>query len=77
MSTTTINRRSFYNNVSSEENARILTDPNPTYRLMYFDCASVAATARDILAFGKANWLNQCPTVHFYARLLCRVYENG
>ncbi|KAH7052496.1 hypothetical protein BKA57DRAFT_490769 [Linnemannia elongata] len=62
MSTTTINRRSFYSNVSSEENARILTEPNPSYRLMYFDCASVAATARDILAFGKASWTNQCPT---------------
>jgi hypothetical protein len=63
MSTPAINRRSFYNNVSSEENARILTDPSVTYRLLYFDCASVGATARDILAFGKAIWTNQHPTL--------------
>ncbi|KAK3844607.1 MAG: hypothetical protein J3R72DRAFT_438393 [Linnemannia gamsii] len=62
MSTPIINRRSFYNNVSSEENARILTDPNASYRLLYFDCASVGATARDILAYGKAGWTNQHPT---------------
>ncbi|KAF9107859.1 hypothetical protein BGX29_004463 [Mortierella sp. GBA35] len=58
---TAIIRRSFFNNVSSEENAKILADPNPIYRLLYFDCASVGATARDILAFGKANWTNEYP----------------
>ncbi|KAF9933089.1 Glutathione S-transferase S1 [Linnemannia zychae] len=57
----TIARRSFYNNISSDENARILADSNPTYRFLYWDVASVGATARDMLAYGKATWTNESP----------------
>ncbi|KAI1318319.1 Glutathione S-transferase S1 [Mortierella claussenii] len=55
-------RRSFLNNQSPEENARVFADPELSYRLLYWDVASVGATARDILAYGKAKWTNQLPT---------------
>ncbi|KAF9361804.1 hypothetical protein BGX26_011799 [Mortierella sp. AD094] len=55
------NRRPFIGNTSSEENARILADPNVSYHLLYWDVASVAASARDMLAYGKVKWTNQLP----------------
>ncbi|KAF9361803.1 Glutathione S-transferase S1 [Mortierella sp. AD094] len=54
-----INRRPFIGNISSEENANILSDPNVSYRLMYWNVASVAASARDMLAYGKVRWTNE------------------
>ncbi|KAF9148800.1 Glutathione S-transferase S1, partial [Linnemannia schmuckeri] len=54
-------QRPFFTGNSSEENAQVLADPNPIYKLMYLDIGSVGATARDILAFGKANWSNYVP----------------
>ncbi|KAF9360494.1 hypothetical protein BGX34_007746 [Mortierella sp. NVP85] len=54
-------RRSFFGGLSSEENASILADPTVSYRLLYWDVASVGGTARDILAYGKARWTNQIP----------------
>ncbi|KAG0306725.1 hypothetical protein BGZ98_001829 [Dissophora globulifera] len=61
MSTSTLNRRSLFNDTSSEENSKILSDPNVSYRLLYWDVASVGSTPRDILAYGKATWSNQLP----------------
>ncbi|KAF9995409.1 Glutathione S-transferase S1 [Entomortierella chlamydospora] len=55
------NRRPFIGSTSSDENARILADPNVSYRLLYWDVASVAASARDMLAYGKVKWANQLP----------------
>ncbi|KAF9207489.1 Glutathione S-transferase S1 [Haplosporangium sp. Z 27] len=55
------NRRSFFGNTSSEENTRILADPNASFRLLYWDVASVAASARDMLAYGNVKWTNQIP----------------
>ncbi|KAK3834662.1 MAG: hypothetical protein JOS17DRAFT_737375 [Linnemannia elongata] len=61
----TLNRlkaqRSYFTGNTSEENAQVLAEPNPTYKFMYLDIGSVGATARDILAFGKANWSNFVP----------------
>ncbi|KAG0367713.1 hypothetical protein BGZ54_003391 [Gamsiella multidivaricata] len=59
MSTTA--RQSFIGATSSEENARILADPGASYRLLYWDVASVGATSRDILTYGKARWSNRLP----------------
>lgn len=63
----TLNRlkaqRSYFTGNTSEENAQVLAEPNPTYKFMYLDIGSVGATARDILAFGKANWSNFVPNV--------------
>ncbi|KAF8937348.1 hypothetical protein EDD21DRAFT_423606 [Dissophora ornata] len=56
-----ITRRSFVGETSSEENASILADPSVSYRLLYWDVASVGATPRDILTYGKAIWSNQIP----------------
>ncbi|KAF9142223.1 hypothetical protein BGX30_003154 [Mortierella sp. GBA39] len=49
-------QRPYFTGNTSEENAQVLADPNPTYKFMYLDIGSVGATARDMLAFGKANW---------------------
>ncbi|KAI8357577.1 hypothetical protein B0O80DRAFT_424590 [Mortierella sp. GBAus27b] len=54
-------RRSFLEGPDSKKNANVLADPNVSYRLLYWDVASVGATARDILAYGKAKWSNQLP----------------
>lgn len=56
-------QRPFFTGNSSEENAQVLADPNPTYKLMYLDIGCVGATARDMLAFGKANWSSYVPDV--------------
>ncbi|KAF9572267.1 Glutathione S-transferase S1 [Mortierella alpina] len=52
-------RRSFKTETSSEENARALAEADVHYRLLYWDISSVAATARDILSYGRAKWTNQ------------------
>jgi len=62
-------RRSFFGGLSSEENASILADPTVSYRLLYWDVASVGGTARDILAYGKARWTNQIPMVNLLPRI--------
>ncbi|KAG9066577.1 Glutathione S-transferase S1 [Linnemannia hyalina] len=54
-------QRPYFTGNTSEENAQVLADPNPTYKLMYLDIGSVGATARDIMAFGKANWSSYVP----------------
>ncbi|KAF9207490.1 Glutathione S-transferase S1 [Haplosporangium sp. Z 27] len=64
-----INRRSFIGNTNSEENARILADPNASYRLMYWKAASVGASARDMLAYGKAKWTNELVTIETWESL--------
>ncbi|KAG0271056.1 Glutathione S-transferase S1 [Linnemannia exigua] len=61
MSTTIQPRRPFFTANTSEENAAVLADPSATYQLMYLDIACVGATAREILAFGKATWSNYVP----------------
>ncbi|KAF9289216.1 hypothetical protein BGZ68_009815 [Mortierella alpina] len=52
-------RRSFKTETSSQENARALAESDVSYRLLYWDISSVAATARDILSYGRAKWVNQ------------------
>jgi hypothetical protein len=66
-------QRPFFTGNSSEENAQVLADPNPTYKLMYLDIGCVGATARDMLAFGKANWSSYVPDVSW--QLACVVGE--
>jgi hypothetical protein len=56
-------QRPYFTGNTSEENALVLADPNPTYTFMYLDIGSVGATARDMLAFGKANWSSYVPNV--------------
>ncbi|KAF9933086.1 Glutathione S-transferase S1 [Linnemannia zychae] len=54
-------RRQPFLTENSKESAQVLADPAATYQLMYLDIGCVGATARDILAFGKANWSNYVP----------------
>ncbi|KAG0370152.1 Glutathione S-transferase S1 [Mortierella sp. AD032] len=50
---------SYQNGASAEENSRTLTSPDTTFRIVYWDIACVAATARDMLAYGKAKWTDE------------------
>ncbi|KAG0056021.1 hypothetical protein BGZ83_006634 [Gryganskiella cystojenkinii] len=54
--------RPFISDLSTSEKAAVLSHPDVTYRLLYWDVASVGATPRDILAYGKVKWTNQLPT---------------
>ncbi|KAG0203493.1 hypothetical protein BGX28_004246 [Mortierella sp. GBA30] len=58
----TLPKRSFRTKTSTEENARVLAQPDVAYQLLYWDVASVGATARDILSYGRAKWSNQLVT---------------
>ncbi|KAF9428710.1 hypothetical protein BGZ94_001361 [Podila epigama] len=40
----------------ASEKLQVLADPNKSFTLIYLTLASVGATARDLLAYGKANW---------------------
>ncbi|KAF9968874.1 Glutathione S-transferase S1 [Mortierella alpina] len=55
-------RRSFKTETSSQENTQALAASDVHYRLLYWDLSSVAATARDMLSYGRAKWSNQIPT---------------
>lgn len=55
--------RPFISDLSTDEQTAVLAHPDATFRLLYWDVASVGATPRDILAYGKAKWTNQLPTV--------------
>ncbi|KAF9088153.1 hypothetical protein BGX23_007596 [Mortierella sp. AD031] len=57
-----LSRRSFANGASAEENAKLIANPNASFRLLYWEFASVAMTARELLAYGKADWENEYPS---------------
>ncbi|KAF9428711.1 hypothetical protein BGZ94_001362 [Podila epigama] len=40
----------------ASEKLQVLEDPNKSFTLIYWPLASVGATCRDLLAYGKANW---------------------
>ncbi|KAF9198050.1 Glutathione S-transferase S1 [Haplosporangium sp. Z 27] len=49
-------------NVSSAELAKAFTDPRPaSYALEYFSVTGAASVARDILAYGEADWEDKHP----------------
>ncbi|KAF9307550.1 Glutathione S-transferase S1 [Linnemannia elongata] len=52
-------RRLYLNGASAEENSKTLTGPETTFRIVYWDISCVAATARDMLAYGKAIWTDE------------------
>ncbi|GJJ74855.1 hypothetical protein EMPS_07213 [Entomortierella parvispora] len=54
--------RSFVSDLSTAEQSAVLANPDSTFRLAYFKAFSAGATARDLLAYGKATWKNQFPT---------------
>ncbi|KAF9899571.1 Glutathione S-transferase S1 [Linnemannia zychae] len=54
-----ITRKSYQNGASAEENSTTLASPDTTFRIVYWDIACIAATARDMLAYGKAKWTDE------------------
>lgn len=58
---------SFHTNVSSAEKAKVLTDPNKTFTLVYWEIASVGSTAREMLAAycPKWQWKHEAVVIHF------------
>ncbi|KAF9285628.1 Glutathione S-transferase S1 [Mortierella antarctica] len=54
-------RLSLHTKYSSAENAKALSDPNASFTLIYWDVASVGASARDMLSLGKAHWKDRHP----------------
>ncbi|KAF9933088.1 hypothetical protein FBU30_006589 [Linnemannia zychae] len=52
------NYQSLLNGASGDENAMILKNPDVSFRLQYWNIACIAASARDMLAYGKAKWTN-------------------
>ncbi|KAG0305636.1 serine palmitoyltransferase component, partial [Dissophora globulifera] len=63
MSSTEEHHLSFHNGASDKDNSRILnTDPKDLeFEVYYFKISCVAATAKHILAYGKANWTERFP----------------
>ncbi|KAF9014528.1 Glutathione S-transferase S1 [Haplosporangium bisporale] len=55
-------RLSLQTKYSSAENAKALFDPNASFTLIYWDVASVGASARDMLSLGKVQWKDRHPT---------------
>ncbi|KAF9575152.1 Glutathione S-transferase S1 [Mortierella alpina] len=50
-------------NVSSAEITKALADPRPcSYKLVYFEVSGMGGVARDILAYGDADWEDQVLT---------------
>ncbi|KAK3834663.1 MAG: hypothetical protein JOS17DRAFT_737379 [Linnemannia elongata] len=52
-------RRLYLNGASAEENSKTLTDPETTFRIVYWEISCIAATARDMIAYGKATWTDE------------------
>ncbi|KAF8942292.1 Glutathione S-transferase S1 [Haplosporangium gracile] len=52
-------RRLYLNGASAEENSKTLTGPDTTFRIVYWDISCIAATARDMLAYGNATWTDE------------------
>ncbi|KAF9933087.1 Glutathione S-transferase S1 [Linnemannia zychae] len=54
----TNNLRQLSNGASAEDNVETLTSSDSTFRVLYWDIYGIAASARDMLAYGKAKWTN-------------------
>ncbi|KAG0292573.1 Glutathione S-transferase S1 [Linnemannia gamsii] len=52
-------RRLILNDVSAEQNSKALSNPETTFRVVYWNIACIAATARDMFAYGKATWIDE------------------
>ncbi|KAG0332340.1 hypothetical protein BG004_001296 [Podila humilis] len=55
-------KTSLHPNASSAALSEALTDPGRKFTLTYWDIASVGSTAREILSYGKADWVSISPT---------------
>lgn len=64
-------RRLYLNGASAEENSETLTGPETTFRIVYWDISCVAATARDMLAYGKAIWTDEVHNKVYLAFAFC------
>ncbi|KAG0344606.1 hypothetical protein BG004_004328 [Podila humilis] len=53
---------SLHTKYTAAENTRALTDPKASYTLIYWDVASVGASARDMLSLAKVPWKDSHPT---------------
>ncbi|KAG0227565.1 hypothetical protein BGW42_002835 [Actinomortierella wolfii] len=50
--------RTLHSDMSTEAKSKAMNENEVSYTLTYFNLSSMASTARDLLAYGKANWKN-------------------